>query len=127
MHSARVCTAPYLCPRIDFHLPCPESMQDILRAYAVLFWFNLYLRCPDFPAADGMFPLQPEVRRTYLQVHSKVFAHWATAANRLGISTARFQDACVKVRASWMGPDDPLRACRSRSSVLSGYPQLDLD
>ncbi|MCO5398865.1 hypothetical protein [Ralstonia soli] len=102
-------------------------MEDILRAYAVLFWFNFYLRCPDFPITDGMFPLQPDVRRTYLQVQSKVFAHWATAANRIGISTARFREACATVRAPWIGPGDPLRKCRSRAGVLAGCPQLDLD
>ncbi|MEW1781271.1 hypothetical protein AB0305_03625 [Arthrobacter sp. NPDC080086] len=102
-------------------------MENILRAYAVLFWFNFYLRCPDFPVAEGMFPMQPDVRGAYLQVHSKVFAHWATAANRIGISTARFREACVNVRASWIGPGDLLRKCRSRASVLAACPQLDLD
>ncbi|MDB0569987.1 hypothetical protein LBW59_04260 [Ralstonia solanacearum] len=101
--------------------------EEILHAYAVLFWFNLYLRYPDFPASDGMFPREASVRRTFLQMHARVFSHWATAANRIGIDTPEFRRACETVRASWIGQDDPLRACRSRAGTLSGWPQLDLD
>ena len=127
MHQTRFCTTSCPCPRVAFDPTCRESTDEILRAYAVLFWFNLYLRCPVLPSTDGMFPRHPEVRQTYLQVHESVFSHWATAANRIGVTTARFREACVNVRASWIGPNDPLRACRSRASVLSDYPQLDLD
>jgi hypothetical protein len=107
--------------------PSMPLKDDILRAYTVLFWFNLYLRYPEFPASDGLFPKDPSVRRVFLRVHDKVFAHWATAANRVGISTHEFRDACAAVRASWIGEDDPLRTCRGRASVLSDWPQLDLD
>ncbi|CAJ0779790.1 hypothetical protein LMG7141_00931 [Ralstonia condita] len=127
MYTARFCATACPCPRIDFEPGCPQSKEDILQAYAVLFWFNFYLRCPEFPATDGMFPRQPDVRRAYLQVHAKVFAHWATAANRIGIPTARFRDTCVTVRAAWIGAGDPLLACRSRAGALSGYPSMDLD
>ncbi|MEF3062736.1 hypothetical protein V4C85_23155 [Ralstonia solanacearum] len=101
--------------------------EEILQAYAVLFWFNLYLRYPDFPASDGMFPSEASTRRTFLQVHAKVFSHWATAANRIGITTLEFQRACESVRAQWIGEDDPLRGCRGRACALSEWPQLDLD
>ncbi|WP_199030482.1 hypothetical protein [Ralstonia sp. ASV6] len=127
MNQARFCTTPCPFPRVAFDPTCCESTDEILRAYAVLFWFNLYLRCPEFPTADGMFPRHPVVRQAYLQVHARVFSHWAAAANRIGVTTAQFREVCVNVRASWLGPDDPLRACRSRASVLSDYPQLDLD
>ncbi|MGC5887474.1 hypothetical protein [Ralstonia pseudosolanacearum] len=127
MHTARLCANACPCPRVAFDPTCPEAMDEILHAYAVLFWFNLYLRCPEFPSADGMFPQQPDVRRAYLRVHSKVFSHWAAAANRIGITTTRFLEICVNVRAAWIGHDDPLRACRSRACALSDYPQLDLD
>lgn len=127
MRTAHDCVTACPCPRAAIDPACMESTEEILRAYAVLFWFNLYLRCPDFPAADGMFPQQPQIRRAYLHLHAKVFAHWATAANRIGITTARFRETCVDVRAAWIGSDDPLRACRSRAGVLCGHPQLDLD
>jgi hypothetical protein len=127
MYTALFCATACPCPRIDLDPACPQSKQEILQAYAVLFWFNFYLRCPDFPATEGMFPKAPEARGTYLRVHEKVFAHWATAANRIGIPTARFREACATVRAAWIGADDPLAACRSRAGALAGYPSMDLD
>ncbi|MGN6139617.1 MAG: hypothetical protein ACTHNV_12085 [Ralstonia sp.] len=127
MHTTFFCATSCPCPHANFDPKCPQSVEEILRAYAALFWFNLYLRCPDFSAADGMFPREPDVRQKYLAVHSKVFTHWATAANRMGITTARFRDVCANVRAAWIGPDDPLRGCRARADVLSDHPELDLD
>ncbi|NGE06603.1 hypothetical protein, partial [Klebsiella pneumoniae] len=95
MRTTFFCATDCPCPQIAFDTTCPESVEEILRAYAALFWFNLYLRCPDFSTADGMFPRDPDTRQKYLAVHSKVFTHWATAANRMGIPTARFRDVCA--------------------------------
>ena len=77
MRTTFFCATDCPCPQIAFDTTCPESVEEILRAYAALFWFNLYLRCPDFSTADGMFPRDPDTRQKYLAVHSKVFTHWA--------------------------------------------------
>lgn len=54
MRTTFFCATDCPCPQIAFDTTCPESVEEILRAYAALFWFNLYLRCPDFSTADGM-------------------------------------------------------------------------
>jgi|UniRef100_UPI003158D5F7 hypothetical protein len=97
----------------------PLTFDDRMRACAYGFWFESYLGAPEFPASDGLFPMDPELRRRYIAHQARCKARWSAKAQNLGGTPANFKRACIAVRAPWFGHGDVLMRVRGLASALS--------
>lgn len=97
------------------------SSSDALRAYAYLFWFDLYLRAPAFPLAEGLFPRDPALRFEFIRCQQECEAHWRRQAQAVGLDLRGFREACLHIRGCLYGHDDLLLRIRGLAQAADGY------
>ncbi|WP_139186163.1 hypothetical protein [Ralstonia sp. 25mfcol4.1] len=95
------------------------QLEDRMRACACLFWFESYLGAPEFPASDGLIPLDPVLRQRYIDYQDRCHRRWLQHALSVGGSVKAFEAACIAVRASWFGQCDLLMRVRGLASAIS--------
>ncbi|MCA3186887.1 MULTISPECIES: hypothetical protein [unclassified Cupriavidus] len=100
-------------------------LEDRMRACACLFWFESYLGAPEFPASDGLIPLDPMLRQRYIDHQDRCRSRWLQHARSLGGNVKAFEATCIAVRASWFGPCDILMRIRGLASAISEPQQTE--
>lgn len=73
--------------------------SELTRALACMFWFDVYLRAPDFLVSEGIFTRDPALRVELIQHQQECDAHWAHRATLLGVPHAN-----SRAHASQSGP-----------------------
>ncbi|MEN7531396.1 MULTISPECIES: hypothetical protein [unclassified Cupriavidus] len=95
------------------------SLEERMRACAYMFWFESYLGAPEFPASEGLIPLDPMLRQRYIAYQDRCYRRWLQHALSLEGNVKAFEAACIAVRAGWFGKCDILMRVRGWASAIS--------